>query len=83
MLLPPGAVEDVSGNAFAGFAEGDWVFRVRDVQAPRLRYMTPPHMSRGVLPNTTVTLHFSEPIVRATDTNVGLAYIRIRLFENR
>lgn len=72
VVLPEGAVVDGSGNAFAGFAEGDWVFQVRDVEAPRLRFMTPAHMARGVLPNTTVTLHFSEPVLRAMDTSVEL-----------
>jgi len=84
LFIEDGAVEDISGNAFAGFGSSDWVFVTADTTAPTVSVTTPSDGAIGVALDASLTVSFSEPIVavpghsiklrRASDNSEAFSY---------
>ena len=67
VIVPVGAIEDLSGNGWTGFNDKtDWNFTSDDTVLPTIVAITPNHTSTNIAPHSNLEISFSEEIVKGT-----------------
>jgi len=67
VLVQNGAIEDLSGNPYAGFSTNTtWNFNTNDIVAPSLLGFTPTDNATNVAVNPTIAMTFDEDVVIGT-----------------
>ncbi|QHT71575.1 T9SS type A sorting domain-containing protein [Rhodocytophaga rosea] len=67
VLIIPGAITDLAGNAFAGITDAaTWNFTIQDIIAPQLTAIFPEDNATGIAVNTNLVMSFDEEIKKGT-----------------
>jgi len=79
VIVPVGAIEDLSGNGWTGFNDKtDWNFTSDDTVLPTIVAITPNHTSTNIAPHSNLEISFSEEIVKGT----GNILVKDHLYNN-